>query len=153
MGDGNPHVAFFARHLPEIVTKSRRQVKPAPQGPGGLPEQGVPRGVDVGFRRLVHHLVVLGDVGLFPESVGPRKPGEGGVPLAGRDSELLAEETVLVFGEGCAPVVQGIVGAVVGGYIFSTFGISAGGGILGAIITGTVGAVLLLFIIGLIKRA
>ena len=50
-------------------------------------------------------------------------------------------------------IIIGIVGAVVGGYIFSTFGISAGGGILGAIITGTVGAVLLLFIIGLIKRA
>ena len=50
-------------------------------------------------------------------------------------------------------IIIGIIGAVVGGYLFSTFGISAGGGILGAIITGTVGAVLLLFIIGLIKRA
>ena len=50
-------------------------------------------------------------------------------------------------------IVIGIIGAVVGGYLFSTFGISAGEGILGAIITGTVGAVLLLFIISLIKRA
>ena len=50
-------------------------------------------------------------------------------------------------------IIIGIIGAVVGGYLFSNFGISAGGGILGAIITGTVGAVLLLFVIGLIKRA
>jgi len=50
-------------------------------------------------------------------------------------------------------IIIGIIGAVLGGYLFSTFGISAGGGILGAIITGTVGAVVLLFVIGLIKRA
>jgi len=50
-------------------------------------------------------------------------------------------------------IIIGIIGAVVGGYLFSTFGISAGGGILGAIITGTVGAGVLLFVIGLIKRA
>ena len=50
-------------------------------------------------------------------------------------------------------IIIGIVGAVVGGYLFSTFGISAGGGILGAIITVTVGAVVLLLVIGMIKRA
>jgi uncharacterized membrane protein YeaQ/YmgE (transglycosylase-associated protein family) len=49
-------------------------------------------------------------------------------------------------------IVVGILGAVVGGFAFGLLGISAGG-ILGSIITATVGAVLLLFIVGLIKKA
>jgi len=49
-------------------------------------------------------------------------------------------------------IVVGILGAIVGGFAFGLLGISAGG-ILGQIITATVGAVLLLFIVGLIKKA
>jgi len=49
-------------------------------------------------------------------------------------------------------IVVGILGAVVGGFTFGLLGISASG-ILGSIITATVGAVLLLFIVGLIKKA
>jgi len=49
-------------------------------------------------------------------------------------------------------IVIGILGAVVGGFAFGLLGISAGG-ILGSIITATVGAVLLLVIVGLIKKA
>jgi uncharacterized membrane protein YeaQ/YmgE (transglycosylase-associated protein family) len=49
-------------------------------------------------------------------------------------------------------IVVGILGAIVGGFAFGLLGISAGG-ILGSIITATVGAVLLLFIVGLIKKA
>jgi len=49
-------------------------------------------------------------------------------------------------------IVVGILGAMVGGFTFGLLGISAGG-ILGSIITATVGAVLLLFIVGLIKKA
>jgi len=49
-------------------------------------------------------------------------------------------------------IVIGILGAIVGGFAFGLLGISAGG-ILGSIITATVGAVLLLFIVGLIKKA
>ena len=45
----------------------------------------------------------------------------------------------------------GIVGAVIGGFVFSLLGISAGG-LLGSIVTATVGAVLLLFVIGKIKK-
>jgi len=49
-------------------------------------------------------------------------------------------------------IVVGILGAMVGGFTFGLLGNSAGG-ILGSIITATVGAVLLLFIVGLIKKA
>lgn len=49
-------------------------------------------------------------------------------------------------------IVVGIVGAVVGGYLFSFFGIAMGG-LIGSIITATVGAVVLLGIIGLFKKA
>lgn len=50
-------------------------------------------------------------------------------------------------------IVVGILGAFVGGWLFPTLGLSLGGGILGAIIAATIGAVILLFIIGLIKKA
>ena len=49
-------------------------------------------------------------------------------------------------------IVVGIVGAVVGGFVFSLLGITAGG-LIGSIITATVGAIILLFIVGLIKKA
>jgi uncharacterized membrane protein YeaQ/YmgE (transglycosylase-associated protein family) len=49
-------------------------------------------------------------------------------------------------------IVVGIIGAFVGGFAFSFLGITAGG-TFGSIITATVGAVILLFTIGLIKRA
>ena len=50
-------------------------------------------------------------------------------------------------------IIVGIVGAVVGGYILSALGISLGSGIVSAIIGAVIGAVILLFIIGLVKRA
>jgi uncharacterized membrane protein YeaQ/YmgE (transglycosylase-associated protein family) len=49
-------------------------------------------------------------------------------------------------------IIVGIIGAVVGGFVFGLLGISAGG-LVGSIITATAGAVLLLFLIGLIKKA
>ena len=49
-------------------------------------------------------------------------------------------------------IIVGILGAVVGGYIFSLLGIAAGGGLGGSIVTATVGAALLLFIVKLIQR-
>lgn len=49
-------------------------------------------------------------------------------------------------------LVIGIIGAILGGYIFSALGISAGG-LIGSLITATVGAIVLLFLIRLIKRA
>ena len=50
-------------------------------------------------------------------------------------------------------IIVGIVGAEVGGYLFGLIGISSGTGLLGAIITATFGAMALLFIIRLIKKA
>lgn len=49
-------------------------------------------------------------------------------------------------------IVVGVVGAFIGGFLFNFLGISAGG-MGGAIVTATVGAIVLLFIIGLIKKA
>jgi uncharacterized membrane protein YeaQ/YmgE (transglycosylase-associated protein family) len=49
-------------------------------------------------------------------------------------------------------ILVGIVGAVIGGFAFGLAGISAGG-LIGAIVTATVGAVILLFIVGLLKKA
>jgi uncharacterized membrane protein YeaQ/YmgE (transglycosylase-associated protein family) len=63
---------------------------------------------------------------------------------------------VLVKGGGfglIGDLVVGVIGAFLGGFLFSTFGASAGGGLLGSIIVATVGAVVLLFIVRLVKRA
>jgi uncharacterized membrane protein YeaQ/YmgE (transglycosylase-associated protein family) len=49
-------------------------------------------------------------------------------------------------------IVIGVIGAFVGGFVFRLLGITAGG-LLGSIVTATVGAALLLFIIGLLKKA
>ncbi len=48
-------------------------------------------------------------------------------------------------------IVIGIIGAVVGGFVFGLLGISAGG-LVGSIVTATAGAVLLLFVVRLIKQ-
>lgn len=50
-------------------------------------------------------------------------------------------------------IVVGIVGALCASWLLPMVGISIGGGILGSIIHATIGAVILLFVIGLIKKA
>ena len=63
---------------------------------------------------------------------------------------------ILVKGGGfgvIGDIVVGIVGALLGRALFRFLGFSAGGGFLGAIIIATVGAVVLIFIIRIIKRA
>ncbi len=47
----------------------------------------------------------------------------------------------------------GIVGAFVGSYVFNLIGLSVGSGLLGVIITSTAGAVILLFIVGLLRKS
>jgi len=47
-------------------------------------------------------------------------------------------------------IVIGVIGAVLGGVLFGLLGIKTGG-LIGEIVTATVGAVLLLFIIGKVK--
>jgi uncharacterized membrane protein YeaQ/YmgE (transglycosylase-associated protein family) len=49
-------------------------------------------------------------------------------------------------------IVVGIIGAFVGGFLAGVLGLSASG-LLGSILLATLGAVVLLFIIGLIKKA
>ena len=49
-------------------------------------------------------------------------------------------------------IIIGIIGAVVGGFVFGLFGISAGG-LVGSIFTATLGAIILLFVVSLIKKA
>jgi uncharacterized membrane protein YeaQ/YmgE (transglycosylase-associated protein family) len=49
-------------------------------------------------------------------------------------------------------IVVGVVGALLGGFLFRSFGVSLGGGLLGAIIVATIGAVVLIFVLRLIKR-
>lgn len=48
-------------------------------------------------------------------------------------------------------IIVGVIGAIIGGYVFGLLGISAGG-IIGSIVTATAGAVLLLFIVRMIKK-
>jgi len=50
-------------------------------------------------------------------------------------------------------IVVGIVGAFIAGLLFPALGFAIGGGILAAIINATIGAVVLLVIIGLVRRA
>jgi uncharacterized membrane protein YeaQ/YmgE (transglycosylase-associated protein family) len=49
-------------------------------------------------------------------------------------------------------IVVGVVGAVIGGFLFNALGI-AFWGLLGTLLVAFIGAVILLFIVGLIKRA
>ena len=50
-------------------------------------------------------------------------------------------------------IVVGVIGALLGGFLFRTFGMSAGGGLLGSLIVATIGAIALLFVLRLVKKA
>ena len=49
-------------------------------------------------------------------------------------------------------IIIGILGALVGSFIFSMLGINIGVNLLGEIITGTVGALILLVILGYVQK-
>lgn len=49
-------------------------------------------------------------------------------------------------------VLLGIVGSVIGGWLFGALGISAGGGFIGSLASATVGAIVLLVIASLFRR-
>ena len=75
--------------------------------------------------------VVIGAVaGILAESMvgGPRRTGLG------------------------TAILIGILGAFIGGWLFSALGISIGGGILGTIVTAFIGALLLLLIVRGVRR-
>ncbi len=48
-------------------------------------------------------------------------------------------------------LVIGVIGALIGGYVFGSLGVNTGG-LLGQLITATVGALILLFLLKLIRR-
>lgn len=50
-------------------------------------------------------------------------------------------------------IIVGIVGAFIGSWLLGYLGVHIGGGFVGSIINATIGAVILLFVISLVKRA
>lgn len=50
-------------------------------------------------------------------------------------------------------LLVGVGGALLGGWLFGQLGLSFGGGILGSLITAFLGAVILLFVISLVKKS
>lgn len=48
-------------------------------------------------------------------------------------------------------IVVGVIGAFIGGYLFGALGIVAGG-LIGSLVTATVGALVLLWVVGLLKK-
>lgn len=62
----------------------------------------------------------------------------------------------LMRGEGFGVVgnmVVGIIGALIGGFLFSALGIMPDAGLIGSFITALIGAIILLFIVGLLRRS
>ena len=61
---------------------------------------------------------------------------------------------ILMKGRGfglLANIVVGVIGAVIGGLVFGYLGLSANG-MTGSLVTAFAGAVLLLFVVGLVKK-
>jgi uncharacterized membrane protein YeaQ/YmgE (transglycosylase-associated protein family) len=74
--------------------------------------------------------------------------------VVGAIAGWLAGLIVRGFGFGLiGNIVVGVVGAFIAGLIFPAIGLAFGGGILAAILHATIGAVILLFVIRLVKRA
>ncbi len=74
--------------------------------------------------------------------------------IVGAIAGWLAGLIVSGFGFGLVGnIVVGIVGAFIAGYLFPAIGISLGSGIIAAILHSTIGAVILLVLIKVIKRA
>jgi uncharacterized membrane protein YeaQ/YmgE (transglycosylase-associated protein family) len=74
--------------------------------------------------------------------------------IIGAIAGWLAGLIVKGFGFGLiGNIVVGIIGAFIAGWLFPRLGFAIGGGIVAAIINATIGAVILLFIIRLVKRA
>ena len=74
--------------------------------------------------------------------------------IVGAIAGWLAGLIVSGFGFGLVGnIVVGIVGAFIAGYLFPAIGVSLGSGIVAAILHSTIGAVILLVLIKVIKRA
>ena len=74
--------------------------------------------------------------------------------IVGAVAGWLAGLIVKGFGFGIiGNMVVGVIGAFIGGWLFGHFGIFPAGGIVGELIGATVGAVILLLLLRLIRRA
>ncbi|KQB95950.1 hypothetical protein AL073_13740 [Loktanella sp. 1ANDIMAR09] len=74
--------------------------------------------------------------------------------IIGAIAGWLAGQLIRGFGFGLlGNIVVGVLGAFVAGLIFPVIGLGLGGGLIGSIIHATLGAVILLFLIRLVKRA
>jgi uncharacterized membrane protein YeaQ/YmgE (transglycosylase-associated protein family) len=73
--------------------------------------------------------------------------------IVGAIAGWLAGQIMRGFGFGLLwNIVIGIVGAFIGVWLLTTLGVVPFAGFLGSIVNATIGAVILLFIVGLIKR-
>lgn len=73
--------------------------------------------------------------------------------LIGLAAGWLAGQIMGVGGQGViGDLVVGVIGALLGGFIFQTVGIAVGGGLLGSLIVATVGAITLIAGLRAIKR-
>ncbi len=74
--------------------------------------------------------------------------------VVGAVAGWLAGLIVKGFGFGLiGNIVVGIIGALIATWLFPRLGVRIGGGLVSAIISATLGSVILLFIIGLVRRA
>ena len=74
--------------------------------------------------------------------------------LIGAIAGWLAGQIVKGYGFGIVGnIVVGIVGAFIASFLLPRFGLGMGGGIVGSIIAATLGAVILLLLVRVIKRA
>lgn len=49
-------------------------------------------------------------------------------------------------------IIVGVIGALLGGFIFSTLGVSVGGGQFGSLIVATIGAIVLIFLLRVVIK-
>jgi uncharacterized membrane protein YeaQ/YmgE (transglycosylase-associated protein family) len=76
------------------------------------------------------------------------------VLIIGAVAGWLAGQIVSGYGFGLGGnIVVGIVGAIIAGMLFPYIGLGFGGSVIGMIIRATLGAVILLYLIRVIKRA
>jgi uncharacterized membrane protein YeaQ/YmgE (transglycosylase-associated protein family) len=74
--------------------------------------------------------------------------------LIGLAAGWLAGQIVKGGGYGViGDIIVGVIGALIGGFLFQRSGAFAGSGLLGSLIVATIGAVILLFVLRLLKKA
>jgi len=74
--------------------------------------------------------------------------------IVGAIAGWLAGKIVKGFGFGLiGNIVVGIIGAFIAGFLLPRLGLSVGGGFLAAVIDSTIGAVILLVLIRIVKQA